>query len=79
VVFEIVGEIADVRTIAVGRRLREARRLSKAHGPGRWRKLKGVANVRLPDGTIACGEIHWYEAHGIGRRELKVKRLLEHP
>ncbi|MBI3769164.1 MAG: hypothetical protein HY271_11840 [Deltaproteobacteria bacterium] len=78
-VFEIVGEIADVRTIAVGRRLREARRLFKAYGPGRWRKLKGVANVRLPDGTIARGEMHWYEAHGIGRRELKVKRILERP
>lgn len=78
-VFEIVGEIADVRTIAVGRRLREVRRLSKAYAPGRWRKLKGIANIRLPDGTIARGEIHWYEAHGIGRRELKVKRLLEHP
>ena len=77
--FEIVGEIADVRTIAVGRRLREVRRLFKAYGPGRWRKLKGIANIRLPDGTIARGEIHWYEAHGIGRRELKVKRLLERP
>jgi hypothetical protein len=74
--FEIVGEITAVRPIAVGRRIREIRRLHKAYGPGRWRKLKGVANVRLPDGTILRGEIHWYEAHGLGRRELKVKRLL---
>jgi hypothetical protein len=76
VAFDVVGEITDVRTIAVGRSVREVRRLRKAYGPGRWRKLKGVANVRLPDGTIARGEIHWYEAHGVGRRELKLKRLL---
>ncbi len=74
--FEILGEITETRTIAVGRGIRELRRLRRAYGPGRWRKMKGVARVRLPDGTIIRAEIHWYEAHGIGRSELKIKRLL---
>ncbi len=72
----IVGEITNVETIAAGRAIREVDRLTKVHGPGRWRKRKGVARVRLPDGTTTLAEIHWYEAHGIGRREIKVKRLL---
>jgi hypothetical protein len=73
---EVLGDITQIRTIAVGRRIRELRRLHKVYGPGRWRKLKGVADVQLPDGTIARAELHWYEAHGIGRTELKIKRLL---
>jgi hypothetical protein len=72
---EILGEIGDVEVIAVGSSIRELKRLEKAYGPGRWRKLKGTAVVRLPDGTITRSEVHWYEAHGIGRRDLKVKRL----
>jgi hypothetical protein len=74
--FEIVGIVTQKHTIAVGRRILELRRLEKVYGLGRWRKMKGVANVRLPDDTIARAEIHWYEAHGIGRVELKLKRLL---
>jgi hypothetical protein len=74
--FEVLGEITEKRTIAVGRRIRELRRLSRAYGPGQWRKMAGVARVRLPDGTIARVELHWYEAHGIGRSEMKIKRLL---
>jgi hypothetical protein len=74
--FEVVGEITEKRTIAVGRGIRELRRLRRVYGVGQWRKLKGVARVRLPDGTIAHAEVHWYEAHGIGRTELKIKRLL---
>ena len=74
---KLKGDIAQTRTIAVGRRIRELRRLHKVYGPGRWRKLKGVAEILLPDGTIALAEVHWYEAHGIGRVELKIKSLLE--
>jgi len=72
----LIGTISDVEVIAVGRHIREIARLRRAHGPGRWRKLKGIARVRLPDGSEARAEVHWYEAHGIGRREFKVKRLL---
>lgn len=73
---EIVSEISAVETIAAGRRIRELERLRRVYGPGRWRKRKGIARVRLPDGTVSQAEVHWYEAHGIGRKELKVKRLL---
>ncbi|HYB90367.1 MAG TPA: hypothetical protein VEC38_04910 [Candidatus Binataceae bacterium] len=74
--FEVIGEISETETIAVGRRIREFRRLTRAYGRGRWRKMKGVARVRLADGTIVRAEVHWYEAHGIGLSELKIKRLL---
>jgi hypothetical protein len=73
---EILGQITQQRTIAVGRGIRELRRLRKIYDPGKWRKIKGIARVRLPDGTISLAEVHWYDAHGIGRIELKVKRLL---
>jgi len=75
--FEIVGDFRDVEVIATDRSIREIRRLEKHHGRGRWRKLKGTADVRLPDGTVVAAEIHWYEAHGIGQREMKIKRLLD--
>ena len=71
--FEIVGEITDIETIAVGKGVRDRARLRKQHGIGRWRKLKGIASVRLASGRIRLAEIHWYEAHGIGRREFKLK------
>jgi len=74
--FAIVGAVLNVETIGRGRGIRELRRLRKAYGSGRWRKLKGIARVRLPDGTTRTAEIHWYEAHGIGRKEFKIKRLL---
>jgi hypothetical protein len=74
--FEVLGEITEQQTIAVGRGIRELRRLRKAYGPGQWRKMKGIARVRLPDDTIARVEVRWYEAHGIGRSEIKIKRLL---
>ncbi len=73
---EIRGEIEGIETIASGTAIRELPRLEKIHGPGRWRKLKGVARVVLPDGSVARAEVHWYEAHGRGRRDLKIKRLL---
>ncbi|HEY2990575.1 MAG TPA: hypothetical protein VGL11_22855 [Candidatus Binatia bacterium] len=71
--FELTGEIRNVRPIAVGRGVRGLARLRKRYGTGRWRKLKGIARVRLIDGTIHTAEVHWYEAHGIGRKELKIK------
>lgn len=75
--FEIVSEIRHVETIASGTGVRDRRRLNREHGRGKWRKLKGVATVRLPNGTICEAELHWYEAHGIGKKELKFKRPLE--
>jgi hypothetical protein len=74
--FEIVGPISGIETIAVGAGVREIPRLRKLYGRGRWRKVKGVARVRLADGSACLAEIHWYEAAGIGRREFKVKHLL---
>jgi hypothetical protein len=71
--FEIVSEITDVETIAAGTGVRDRARLRKQYGRGRWRKLKGVARVRLLSGRIRLAEIHWYEAHGIGKREFKLK------
>ena len=74
--FELVGRISEVETIATGRGIRELKRLKKAYGQGRWRKCKGVATIRLSSELVKA-EVHWYEGHGIGRKELKVKRLLE--
>ena len=71
--FELVGPIREIQPIAVGRAIRGLVRLRKRYGSGRWRKLKGIARVRLIDDTIHTAEIHWYEAHGIGRKELKIK------
>ena len=73
---EILGEIADVETFATGSGIREIARLRRVYGRGRWRKRKGVARVRLTDGTIHLAEVHWYEAAGIGRKEFKIKQLL---
>jgi hypothetical protein len=75
--YEIVGDIAQVETIAVGTKIREASRLRRLYGRGRWRKMKGVAMVRLRTGRIRRAELHWYEAHGIGRREIKRKRYVD--
>lgn len=75
--FEIVGGIERIETIATGPQIRQLGVLIEQYGNGRWTKLKGTAMVRLPDGTIRLAEIHWYEAHGIGRRRLKIKRFLD--
>ena len=75
--FEICGEIADVETFAVGRGIRELPRLRKQYGTGRWRKRKGIADVKFPNGTIRRAELHWYEASGIGKKEFKIKRFVE--
>ena len=71
--FELVGPIREIQPIAISRGVRERARLRRRYGTGRWRKLKGIARVRLIDGTIHIAEVHWYEAHGIGRKELKIK------
>jgi len=75
--FEIVGPITDMETIAVGRSIRQLSRLRRQHGGARWRKLKGIATIRLVTGELRRAEIHWYEAHGIGRVRHKIKRFLE--
>lgn len=75
--FEIIGEIEDIQTITVGHKIREIVRLKKVYGPGRWRKLKGLAIIRLTNGQTRRAELHWYEAHGIGRKEFKRKRYLD--
>ena len=75
--FEIVSEITDIATIAVGSAIRDIARLREQYGPGRWRKLKGVAVIRLRDGSVRRAELHWYEAHGIGKQEIKRKRYLD--
>jgi len=75
--FEIIGEITDVKTIAVESSIHELARLRREYGQGRWRKLKGVAPICLLSGRICrCHALHWYEAHGIGRKEIKRKRYL---
>jgi hypothetical protein len=76
-VFEIISPIEDVEIIAVGVGIRDVERLRKTHGTGRWRKLKGRAFVRLEDGFECEAELHWYEAHGIGKREIKIKELFD--
>ena len=75
--FRILGDFANVETIATKSGIREIARLRKRYGRGRWRKRKGTAEIELPGGEIVLAELHWYEATGIGRREFKVKRLLE--
>jgi len=75
--FEIVGDISQVERIARGPSVRERNRLHKQFGKGQWRKLKGVADVRLVSGRIRTAELHWYEAHGIGKRKIKIKRFLD--
>ncbi len=75
--FEILGQIADVEVIAAGRGIRTLAELRKRYGSGRWRKLKGTATIRLASGRVRRAEIHWYEAHGVGRRGFKIKRFLD--
>ena len=75
--FEIIGKIIEAETIAIGSSIRELPELRARFGRGRWRKRKGVADVRLADGTIRLAEVHWYEAHGIGKVRIKIKRYLD--
>jgi hypothetical protein len=75
--FEVIGTIGDVETVATGRGIRELSRLRKQYGKGRWRKMKGRALIRLDSGRVRFAELHWYEAHGVGRKELKRKQYLD--
>jgi len=74
--FHIIGDISGTQTIAAGSGIRERGRLRKRYGRGRWRKRKGVAQIRLPTGEIVQAELHWYEATGIGKREMKIKAFI---
>jgi len=75
--FQIIGDIKDEEVIAIGNSIRDLPRLRKLYGDGRWRKMKGVATVQLLNGRVRQAEIHWYEAHGIGRKEFKRKGYLD--
>ena len=75
--FTVIGDLNDVEPFATGRQIRELARLRKLYGRGRWRKRKATARVRLSDGAVRTAEVHWYEATGIGRKELKIKRYLD--
>ena len=75
--YKLRSEITNIEVIATGRKLRLQKMLSKLYGQGRWRKLKGKALIELPEGRVVEAEMHWYEAHGVGRVDMKVKRLLE--
>jgi hypothetical protein len=75
--FELVGAITDVETIAFARRIRILPLLRKQYGKGRWRKLKGTASVRLLDDTVRLAEVHWFEAHGVGKVKMRIKRFLD--
>jgi hypothetical protein len=75
--FEIIGDIEKISAMAIGGSIRDIMRLQKQFGRGRWRKLKGFAKVRLQSGHIRQAELHWYEAHGIGKRKMKIKRFLD--
>jgi hypothetical protein len=75
--FEPVGDPTDIETIAAGRGVRDLPRLQRLYGKAYWRKMKGTARIRLKDGRVRVAELHWYEAHGIGKKELKRKRYLD--
>jgi hypothetical protein len=77
--FEVVGEIEAIETIAAGPSVKVRSSLRKLYGRDRWRKRKGIATVRLPNGSLRRVELHWYEAHGIGRRDLKIKAFVDEP
>ncbi len=75
--FEILGKISDVEIIAVGSKIRILPFLQREFGRGRWRKLKGFAQVKLSSGEIRFAELHWFEAHGIGKKFLRIKHYLD--
>ena len=75
--FEIISEITDIETIAAGSGIRDILRLRRMYGRGKWRKLKGIATIKMWNGRVRLAELHWYEAHGIGKRELKRKHYLD--
>ncbi|NTU62301.1 MAG: hypothetical protein HGB05_02600 [Chloroflexi bacterium] len=74
--FKVISEITNIEIIAAGTSIREIERLRRQYGSGRWRKLKGIALIQLRNGQVKVAELHWYEAHGVGRKEIKRKRYL---
>ena len=76
-IFNIIDDISEIETIATGSGIRELNRLRKMYGHGNWRKMKGITRIQLPSGRIRLAELHWYEAHGIGKKEIKRKKYLE--
>jgi hypothetical protein len=74
---KVIGRIREIEVVAAGGSIRDIARLRKQHGAERWRKMKGTAELELADGTIRTAEIHWYEAHGVGKKNLKIKRFLD--
>jgi hypothetical protein len=74
---EFVGDITDIETIATGQGIHRLKHLRKRYGGRRWRKMKGVATVRTFDGSARRAEVHWYEAHGVGRKGMKIKTFLD--
>ena len=75
--FRIIGKVHREKTFATGNAIREISRLRRVYGKGRWRKRKGIAEVEFEDGTIRTAEVHWYEATGVGRKEFKIKYLID--
>lgn len=75
--FEIIGRVRELETIAVGAGIREVQRLRRLYGKGRWKKMKGVAQVRTKSGQVRLAEVHWYEAYGIGKKEFKRKKYID--
>jgi hypothetical protein len=75
--FELISDLTDIEVIAVNQSIRELERLKDEFGGRRWRKLKGVGLVRFPNGEVRQAELHWYEAHGVGKRKMKVKYVLD--
>jgi hypothetical protein len=74
--FKIKGAIRGIETIATGHGIKNLKRLNKIYGEANWRKLKGICRVELEDGAVLEAEVHWYEGHGIGKKEMKIKRYL---
>jgi hypothetical protein len=75
--FDIIDEIKEIETIAKGLGIRDLTRLKRFYGLGNWKKMKGIAHIRLSSGKIRLAELHWSEAHGIGKKEIKRKKYLE--
>ena len=75
--FTVISEFSNIEIIALGSKIKDVERLRKVYGKGRWRKIKGLAKVKFTDGTVNTAEIHWYEAHGIGKKEFKIKTILD--
>jgi hypothetical protein len=56
--FEVLDDLGDVEVIATGSSIRELSRLRRLYGKGRWKKMKGIARIRLTNGQIRLAELH---------------------